>query len=497
MRLEKVNFRINDMFSLQDIDFSINAGENLVLLGNTVAGKTLLINIIAGVYTPTSGNLYLDGKRIHFTSPAEALEHGIFALYETSTLFDNFSVAENIYLTQLASRKDKHFSLFVNKKKLHATCEDLFATLEINLSASAKVNSLTMFQKRIVEMVKIYLQKPRILLIDGISDIPSAEDEQQFLSLLNRIRNESQPAILYATTELNTFYKDCRNVIVMHDGRITKTLHPETAPDPMALHDFLRIRNAYPKLTQMPGMRVFQLEDFSVDNAFLHVNINLRKRQILGVYGVSDLQYDYLMQVLLGLRGDYTGTIRLRDKPVSIQSPNHAIRLGLACSPINRCEDGLFGNLNLRMNLMPPIRELPWGQRPFISHSTEQTFTNDSIRRLHINMADIHAQVSSASNGTQQKILLSRWLSTNADIYLLYNPTAGLDVPSKSDIYNIMNQLLIRGASILLFSNDIDELLSMSDEIAIFKNGAVSGLLSSRDPTLETKFFALLDRTVR
>ncbi len=201
------------------------------------------------------------------------------------------------------------------------------------------------------------------------------------------------------------------------------------------------------------------------------------------------------MQVLLGLRGDYTGTIRCgTNRFYPITQPRHPA--GLACSPINRCEDGLFGNLNLRMNLMPPIRELPWGKGRLLAtrQSRPSPMTAYAVYTL-IWRTSTHKSAAQATVHNKRSCYPVGFQRTQ--IFIYYTTPRRLDVPSKSDIYNIMNQLLIRGASILLFSNDVNELLSMSDEIALFTNGAVSGLLSSRDPALETKFFALLDRTVR
>jgi len=468
LQLVDIGFETDQFTALEHIDWQIDSANYYQIIGANASGKTTLLNLIAGVRQPTSGTILWRGKPVVFHTPQEAYDHDIILMQEVPQLFPNRTVADNVISTVNACKKGGSF-LRLPRQDLD-TCRELLRELNIDIDPQQMVSNLNLFQQRLLELAKIYYRGAALVLMDALSGWCTTDEVKLIGYLLDAIHKKHGCAVIICASNVQYIIPQCRSILYLKSGRAVACVHRDQHDIFQIPADFQCAHLAYPKLDLAGDEVILELKDFELpvlsDSPYALPNdLVLHKGEILGIYGMDTPHCQALCDMFTGQRRDYRGQILINGLPVHIQSPKHALRLGIACQPLLK-SDALFPDLDLHMNMAPPVMvQQPSFKRPFPKY--QRIIARYYAKRTHITPADPTLRCRFFSSANQQKMLICRYNYQNAKTYILFNPTGGMDNQSKLDIYNLFTHLQRRGCGIILFSNDLDELAYMCDQIHI------------------------------
>lgn len=466
LRLENVGYTDESFQVLKHINWELHSSGLYQIIGANASGKTALLRLIAGLNPMTSGTMYWKGEAAHFSGPLDAARCGIVYLQEEPQLFQNETVAENIVAV---SRLNCGGIRFVSRRRDLETCQRLLSQFGLHFSAQTPVSQLTIAEMRIVELLRVYHSGASLLLMDALAGWIDKKEYGKIVQILVALREKYGTSAIVCASSIDHILRDADSILYLKYGRQVACLSREKQDIQQLPAEFRSEHLEYPKLELPPGKPLLQLKNFGVfrsgrrDSA-APADYLLCEREIVGFYGVDAPCCEAFCRIITGRQRDGGGELLLNGLPVQIQSPRHALRLGLACQSVNK-GDALFRNLSLQMNLVPPAsvgpQSFPRPQRAGRLNASMQA------KRLHLQEQDVEARCERLSSATQQKVLLGRYLAQEARIFVLFHPTHGMDNPSKLDIYNLLTHLQQRGCGIMLFSNDLDELAYMCDRIYV------------------------------
>ena len=468
LQLINVGFQTDQFTALENIDWVIDSDDYYQIIGANASGKTTLLNLIAGVRQPTSGTILWRGEPVVFHTPQEAYRHDIILMQDIPQLFHQGTVVENVVTVVDACKPSA--GLFRLPRRELDVCRQLFRDLGIDIDPEETVSNLNLFQQRLLELAKIYYRGAALILMDSLSGWCSIEELKAIAKLLQAIREKHGCAVILCASNVQHIIPECRSILYLKSGRAVGCVHRDSHDMLQIPEEFRSTHLAYPKLDLVTKEKILELKDFELpvlsDSPYaLPGDLVLHAGEILGVYGMDLPHCQALCDMFTGQRQDYRGQILVKGLPVRIQSPKHALRLGIGCQPLLK-EDALFPCLELWMNMMPPV--LVQGSdfnRPFPQYL--RIVSRYYASRVHITPPEPRQHCRYFSSANQQKMLLCRYNYQKARIFVLFNPTSGMDNQSKLDIYNLFTHLQRRGCGIVLFSNDLDELAYMCDKIHV------------------------------
>lgn len=468
LQLADIGFEVDHFTALEHIDWVVDSNDYYQIIGANASGKTTLLNLIAGVRQPTSGTILWQGKPVIFHTPQEAYYHDIILMQEVPQLYREATVAENVITSVNVCRKGRH--LLRSSRRDLEICRDLFRELNIQIDPEETVANLNLFQQRLLELAKIYYRGAALVLMDSLSGWCSVEELKIIADLLDAIRKKHGCAVIICASNVQHIIPECNSILYLKSGRVVGCVHRDNHDMLQIPEDFQCTHLAYPKLDLAGNQVILELKNFELpvlsDSPYALPNdLVLHDGEILGIYGMDLPHCQALCDMFTGQRQDYLGQILVNGLPVRIQSPKHALRLGIACQPLLR-KDALFPDLDLCMNMTPPVLvQESHFERPFPKY--QRMVARYYAKQIHISPPDpkLHCRYFSSAN--RQKMLICRYNYQKAKTYILFNPTAGMDNQSKLDIYNLFTHLQRRGCGIVLFSNDLDELAYMCDKIHV------------------------------
>lgn len=468
LRLENAGYEDDSFQVLKNINWELRSGSLYQIIGANASGKTALLRLIAGIVPLTSGSFYWRGRKLCFRSQRDAADCGIVYLPEEPLVFPNSSVAENIITVP---RVNDGRIAFVSRTRDAEACSALLQQFDLEFTAQTSVDSLSIGEKRIVELLRAYRRGASLVLMDALCGWMSETEYKTIIQILLAMRERYDTSAIVCASSIDHILRGADSILYLKFGRQVACLYREKQNINRIPAEFCSEHLEYPKLELEPGETLMELRDFLLpqcgcvsSEAF---QLQLHEREIVGLYGVDMPRCEAICEVLTGRRQDYEGQLLLNGLPVRIQTPRHALRLGLACQSVNKNE-ALFRNLSLQMNLTPPISD----SRNLFTCRAEQLNASVRMQRLHLEEKNVAARCEHLSSGTEQKILISRYLSQKAKIFILFHPTHGMDSKSKLDIYNLLTHLQRSSCGILIFSNDLDELAYMCDRVVVVqKNG--------------------------
>jgi len=484
LRLENVNKKVSDFFTLKNINLELREGEVHALIGENGSGKTSLMHIITGTCTKDSGNIYLNGSLVNINSSIDANRLGITMTHQEPSLFENLSIAENIYFdtNQMLSK----FSLkTINWAKINSDCQKLFKKLNFNLDAQKLVKYLGIAQKQLVEIIKAYASNARIILMDE----PTAsltESESSFLFNIIRELKSNGVSIIFISHRLEEIRLICDKISVIRDGEIIGTqdvfeLDTFKLINMMTGHD---IKDRYPKLELKVGKEILRVSGLSSGSTLNEINFSLGRREILGITGLVGSGRTKLAKSIFGCTNIDSGEIYIEGKKVNIKSPFDAIKEGIGYVSEDRQLEGLFMYLKIFENISTPsLSKL--SSKYGIDLEKEKDIVNAFVEKIGIKAGTIYNNAESLSGGNQQKVVLAKWMMTKSKIFILDEPTRGIDIASKVDVYNVMNELVRKGASIILISSDISEVIGMCDRTMVLYGGKIAKIVPRIEATQE------------
>ena len=463
LRLENVGYADDSFQVLKDINWELRSGSLYQIIGANASGKTALLRLIAGIVPLTSGRFRWKEQNLHFRSQQDAADCGIMYLPEEPLVFPSSSVAENIITV---SRVSDGRLAFVSRTRDVETCRELLQQFDLGFTAQTPVDSLSIGERRIVELLRAYYRGASLVLMDALCGWMNETERKTISQILIAMRERYDTSAVVCASSIDHILCDADSILYLKFGRQVACLYREKQNINQIPAEFRSEHLEYPKLELKAGEILMELRNFqfpqcgSVSSGAFQ--LQLREREIVGLYGVDMPHCEAICEILTGRRQAYEGQLLLNGLPVRIQSPRHALRLGLACQAVNKNE-ALFRNLSLHMNLTPPVS----GSKSLFVCRAEQLNTSVRAQRLHLEEKNVTARCEHLSSGTKQKILISRYLSQKAKIFILFHPTHGMDSKSKLDIYNLLTHLQRSGCAILIFSDDLDELAYMCDRVVL------------------------------
>ncbi|RPI32118.1 MAG: sugar ABC transporter ATP-binding protein [Chloroflexota bacterium] len=468
--------------ALDDVDFDLRKGEIHAILGENGAGKSTLIKIIGGVYKPDSGEVWVDGQKVTINSPREAQMLGIRVIHQELNLLPKLSVEENLFLGNLPGGR---LPGFVNWKELRDRSTEILQKFQATIDPQAKAGTLTPGEQQLIEIAQALTSKVRILIMDEPSAALSEAETRVMFDLLKRMVQDGI-GVIYITHRIPEIFEIADRVTVLRDGKRIETipLGETTTPQLVQMMVGRSLKDMYPRNRVDPGEILLEVEDLCTEG--LHqINLMIRAGEVLGVYGLMGSGRTQLANTIFGAGKVTSGRIAIEGKPVDISSPHRAKQFGLGYVPADRKAEALILPLSLRKNLTIGSIDKYLKSLIFIDETTERTSVAHWIRILDISATSQETSIGSLSGGNQQKVIFSRWLDTNAKILILNEPTRGVDVGAKVEIYKLIDNLCKEGHAILMFSSEMPELLAIADRIVVLSSGKITGEFTWEDATQE------------
>jgi len=473
LAIQGLSKKFGDTVALDKVDFNLRAGEVHCLVGENGAGKSTLIKILAGAERPDAGSITAFGQTHSRLSPQQSLESGIATIYQDVELITSLTVADNIFL----GREIRNSWGFIDANAQNRKTSELLRSMNVELNPHSPVESLSPAQQQSLQIVKALYLNASILIMDEPTASLGVEEVKAFLRLIKTLTTKSK-AIIYISHFLSEIFEIGDRVTVLRDGKVSGTFNiAETTVAEVTRSMIGRDRSLFRVRDRVSKQEVvLQVRDLALRAQFSGISFDLHRGEILGFGGVVGCGRSAVMNVLFGAQKRTSGQIYWQGREIDVSSPAEAIAQGIAMIPEDRKTLGLFDMRSLLENVAIVRNE----ENALLHHSAETAATNMLVDRLHIVSAGWQQRIGSLSGGNQQKAILARWLLSKACLYIFDEPTKGVDIGAKEEIYNRMIELVKEGKSILMVSSDMPELISMSDRIVVMRNGRLVAQLEAR-----------------
>ncbi|MFO1446745.1 MAG: sugar ABC transporter ATP-binding protein [Opitutaceae bacterium] len=487
--------------ALDGVDLTVRAGRLMALLGENGAGKSTLMNILAGVFPPDEGTIRMDGQCVRFANPQRALAAGIGIVFQELSLIPYLSVAENLFL----GREPRSASGLIDTRRLLAESAAALQRVDLAVDPTTLVADLRIGQQQLVEIARAISANVRVLILDEPTSSLSGHEVEVLYGVIRELKRRGV-ALVYITHKFEELAAVCDDVTILRDGRVVGTaLFRDLTRDAMVrLMAGRDTTELYQKVAFTPGEEILRTRGLSltgsgVGRRFLvdQVSLSLRRGEVVGVFGLVGAGRTELLEALFGLHPDrVTGELVVEGRVVRFESPAEAIASGIALAPEDRKRDGLVLPMSVAANasLASLHRALRAG---FVSEAREADYVGPYIDRFRIKISSLNQRVVDLSGGNQQKVILAKWLATAPKILLLDEPTRGIDVNAKREIYAFIDELARAGLGLIVVSSELPEVLALSDRILVLREGRVTAEFARADATPERVLHAALPDSSR
>ena len=480
LRMEQIDKIYPGVHALDQVDFDLYEGEVHILLGENGAGKSTLVKILSGSILNDGGKLIIRGKEIHHYNPERAQELGIGMVYQELSLVPALTVAENISLGQYPRNK---FGM-VNWAEMTARAKVSLDILGVDIDPNMEVRQLNVSEQQLTEIARVLTKNPKILLLDEPTSALSDTERARLFKIINRLR-ERGVGIIYISHHLAEVPLIGQRVTVLRDGKQMGTLLVEDASEDMLVNMMVgrELTKQYPKVQVEIGNIAMRVENLSIEGILHDISFELKHGEILGLFGLMGSGREELASALFGLERISSGVIQLNGDEVRIERPSDAIKHGLGLLTRDRRE-GLVPLLSIPPNItLADLSQVPIYRK--LSLRAESKSAERFVKDLRIQTPSLDRAVMYLSGGNQQKVILARWLFSQAKILIVNEPTRGIDIGSKTEVFTLMNKLTERGVSILMISSEMPEILAMADRIIVMRDGRFTAEFKSNEATQE------------
>jgi ribose transport system ATP-binding protein len=479
--MERMGKVFPGVIALDAVDFSVRAGEIHALLGQNGAGKSTLMNILAGVLQPDSGQILLDGTQVTIRNPAHAQALGIRIVHQELSLFPSRSIAENILVGRLPRRR----AGFLDQPALDARARDALDLLHLPLDPATLVRDLPFSQQQMVEIAKALSFGGKVLILDEPTSALTEHESALLFRQLDRLRRNGA-AIIYVSHRLREVFEISDRLTILRDGRRVGAFPIAEASPDKVISMIVSRAVAEVARTAPPGSRkaLLSVKNLTVLPRVRGVDLELNEGEILGIAGLAGAGQSEIGRAIGGLLSHKADAMTLADEPFRATSPRAAMRRGVVYLPADRRAEGLFLRLNVQQNIVASsFRRLSAGT--FVRDSEARKIADGFVESLSIRTPSVRQVVGNLSGGNQQKVVLARGLTVEARVFVADEPTRGIDVGAKAEIYALLRRLAASGKGILLISTELPELLVMSDRIIVINSGRIAGELTRAEATEE------------
>lgn len=483
LRFDAISVVFPGVRALDKVSFAARAGQVHALMGENGAGKSTLLKVLSGVNRVAEGALWIDGQRHVFSNARQALKEGVAIIYQELTLSPNMSVAENLLLGQLPTHNG-----FIDRRQLKQKALAILADLgEGTIHPSTKVRDLSIGQQQMIEIGRALLREAKVIAFDEPTSSLSIQEIRQLKRIVKRLRDEGR-VVLYVTHRMEEVFEMCDAVTIFRDGQ-----HIRTHEDMSALnHDLLvsemvgrDIDDVYGYRTREQGDVLLSVEGIQGRGLKAPVSFSVRRGEVFGLFGLVGAGRSELLRLVCGVEAPKAGSVHFNGESRRFKSPAEAIRAGIAMCPEDRKSQGIFPVASVADNLNISCRRFfkRWGV--FRHPGRERRNAEAYIQQLSVKTPGHRAPIGKLSGGNQQKVILARWLSEEIDLFVMDEPTRGIDVGARRDIYALLYDLAEQGKSVVVISSDLAEVSSICDRIAVMRDGELVDVVPRESATPE------------
>lgn len=452
--------------ALDNVDLELSSGEILAILGENGAGKSTLLKILAGVYQKDSGSIFIDGEEVQFNSPLDSIREGISVIYQELSYVSDLTVAENIFLNRYpVTRLGK-----VDWKKLNSDAKKALESIDANVDPSALMSSLNVAEKQMVEIARAITGEMKILITDEPTSAITDHEITYLFNAFRKLQNRGV-AIIFISHKLQEVKEISDNILVLRDGRRQGLYSCEQTEERDLISYMIGrpIKDLYPEKTHKAKDMILEVSNLKTRNIHSPISFDLREGEILGIFGLMGSGITEIGEVLFGLRVLEEGEIKIRGELIKFKRTEDYIKARIAYVPAERKSNGMIGGMSIAENMAIP--DLILGKNILLNHERDQKRAQKWKERLSIRTPSIKTNISSLSGGNQQKVILSKWLDGNPKILILHEPTRGIDMGAKAEIYRIIETFCAEGGAVILISSELPEIVALSDKYMVLHEG--------------------------
>lgn len=484
--------------ALDEVSFELRSGEVMALLGENGAGKSTLMKILSGVYTKDSGDINIFGQEITDMSPQKAQTLGVAIIHQELNMCQHLSIAENIFLGREKSR-----GIVLSEKQMNEEAAAVLQRLNITVDPSMIVGDLSVGKQQMVEIAKALSTNAKILIMDEPTSALTSTEINELFKIIKKLRAEGH-GIVYISHRLDELKHIVDRVTIMRDGRYICTMDFEQSRMDEIISNMVgrEIKEKFPRVTCEVGKKIFEVKNLNAGRMVRDINLELCEGEIVGIAGLMGAGRTETTRAIFGADPKESGEVWVDGKEFKIHNVGDAINAGIVLAPEDRKKDGLCTKLSVRDNIALPNLDRLCSKLGIVNKRKEADMTDNAIQSLNIKLPHAEINAGSLSGGNQQKVVVGKWLARNSRVVIFDEPTRGIDVAAKVEIYNLMNELKKSGVGVLFVSSEMPEVMGISDRIIVMCDGRITGELDINEATQDkilkyaTQFESKIDNTV-
>ncbi len=468
--------------ALSEVELELHAGQVTALVGENGAGKSTVVKILTGIYQPDSGEIRIDGTATRFPAAQDALNAGVTAIHQETVLFDELTVAENIFI----GHAPRNRLGFVDWPRMQRLATEILESIGARIDPTHKLGDLGIASKHLVAISRALSIDARMVIMDEPTAALSHKEIQELFELIEALKNRGK-AILFISHKFDEIFRIADRYTVYRDGRFVRSglMQDISEAELVRMMVGRDVSQIFPERRRNIGQKVLDVVDYGHPTEFADIDFHLHRGEILGFYGLVGSGRSELMQAIFGITQPSRGTLRIDGNIRAIRSPAEAIENGIVYVPEDRGKQGTITALPIFQNVtLPSLKKV--SNRGLLDMAREFRLARDYTSRLDLRAASLDTIVGSLSGGNQQKVVVAKWLATQPILIILDEPTKGIDVGSKAAVHEFMGELAERGLAIIMISSEIPEIVGMSDRVIVMREGRIAAELSGNDLKPET-----------
>ena len=471
---------------LKGVNLTLKSGEVHALMGENGAGKSTLMNILTGIHKQDKGQIFVDGQEVSFKNPLEAEAHGIAFIHQELNIWPNLSILENLFMMHSITNGMGVLDFKAMRKLAEEKCREI----EIELPLDMEAGECSVGQQQMTEIVRNLLVDAKVVIMDEPTAALTERETEKLFEVMRSLKKRGV-AMVYISHRMEEVTANCDTITVMRDGVSVATKPVTEYGMEQIIRDMVgrSITEFYPDRRNTPEEVILEVKGFNQPGVFRDVNFNLRKGEILGVAGLMGAGRTEIMRAIFGVDPHESGELVFKGEPLKITKPEDAIKAGMAFVTENRNTEGLILDFSILRNIALPSVDT-FAKNSVINFGRLSGFADEMAKKLGVKAHSLDLEAGALSGGNQQKVVIAKWVGMNPDVIIMDEPTRGIDVGAKRDIYELMNELTASGVSIIMVSSELPEVLGMSDRILVVHEGRIAGELL-RDEADQEKIMTL------
>jgi len=479
VRMQNIIKTFPGVKALDDVSFYLKSGEVMALLGENGAGKSTLVKILSGVYPRDGGTIEVFGDNIREMTTQKAKELGIAIIHQELNMCQHLTVAENIFLG-----RERTKGMILSEKEMNKAAAEILSRMNIELDPEELVGNLAVSKQQMVEIAKALSMNARILIMDEPTSALTSKEITDLFTIIKKLKKEGC-GIVYISHRLEELKHIVDRVTIMRDGRfITSMDFDQKQMDEIISHMVGReIKQKFPRVSCPKGKKILEVRNLNAGRMVRDINLELNEGEIVGIAGLMGAGRTETTRAIFGADPKESGQVFLDGKEVIIHKVEDSIKAGIVLAPEDRKKDGLCTKLSIRDNIALPNLDMLCGKLGIVNRKKEREMTDKTVVSLKIKLPNAEVDAGSLSGGNQQKVVVGKWLARNSRVVIFDEPTRGIDVAAKVEIYNLMNELKQKGIGVLFVSSEMPEVLGISDRIIVMCDGKITGEIMTAEAT--------------